>query len=290
MSLTILLNQKQAQAQGAGAIQQPVVTEWVDFTPNWTNISAITLGNARYRRVGSSMEVIIRASAVTSSGQIDLDVPDGFTPVENGFEILGSLYVDGTIGSQGGGVSAFAYQNSGVISFYINGGRVGATSRELSSDVINIQLSIPIAEWSESELVSTLPKNKFVQFDYADVTTTITRNHQISGIEAGAFYRVHIMADVNKLNTTANRYGRFLVYNSISTASSALQLVRLAIDNNVSVTSVMDVSAGVSSGVFQAAENGLYVRFDTFEVNIRNPKLIIEKVENYELTTSITTD
>lgn len=68
-------------------ISKNVPTEWVDYTPEWTNTSSTTLGNGllagRWRKVGDTLEIKILlswGSGTSSSGTSwRFSIPSGFT-------------------------------------------------------------------------------------------------------------------------------------------------------------------------------------------------------------------
>lgn len=147
------------------ASQGAAIGEWESFTPSIANFSG-TLAFAKKRRVGSNMEIVFRYTNATTSGNMNMTIPDGLNGITS-VERVGALYPDGAIGTQTGGVPAFAYQTStsDILQFYVNGGIVGnAAAHALSSDTIGVMMSVPISEWTGKGTVPMLAEDNLSQW------------------------------------------------------------------------------------------------------------------------------
>lgn len=150
------------QPQGA------VVGEWVSFTPEWSPITGYSSNTGRYRRVGDSMQVMATlikdASAGTGSGNLLFKIPLSLnvdstkilgSTDRNNFGVANAVNVGGVANFQ----AQFAvWYNNTAGSTYVAFQKTGTSTRLVGTDVgasaeININFTVPIAEWAGSGTV-----------------------------------------------------------------------------------------------------------------------------------------
>ena len=274
-------------------LQEDNLSEWVDFTPTFAGFSASSVVYAKRRRVGSNMEMMLRMSGVSSNATVELELDTTFgLTTTNSLLPVGHLNVDDTTGFWQ------AYTNGTTdIRFYQAGAALG--SGTLSSDTIMLNLSVPISEWANvnqnslvgfseatTSNVGLVKKNTYNTVSYAN-QSNVSVSSDISGIVAGALYRVTVRAEFARTDT-ATGYGRVRVYNDSTTASNLI--VYCAMDNNATPASTENVYLE-QSWIGTANEAGFHVTFDvTSNVTVYTPDVMIEKLENYSQDTGITGD
>jgi len=148
--------------------QGAVVEDWKSFTPETSTITG-TLVNAISRRVGSSLEMIIKYSGLSNTGVFFLSLPYGLTHASTSpvYRALG-----GWVKVGGSADSYFpVVQATTNMSFY------GTTDMgNISNKDVVISLSVPIAEWAGSGTVN-LAQN---DVEYASNSSTTDADEALS--------------------------------------------------------------------------------------------------------------
>lgn len=162
-------------AGGAGAIQQPVVGQTVSFTPSYNNVTKGTSPAADegfYNREGKYMvgrTVLDFGTGGGATSNIELNIPDGLTidsTIINTSLLLNNV---GTCTAFDSGNARYMGHVTISNTTTLRLSEIDGTNAYWSSinpfafgqgDNLVIEFRVPIAEWSESELVSTLPYEK----------------------------------------------------------------------------------------------------------------------------------
>jgi len=116
----------------------------------FSNLSAITVEEAVRWRVGDKLGIRIRANSVTSSGgTVNFTLPDGLSLASTTPLVQGDFSIDDT------GQIFIVYRfDSNTVAFWGAGSAVGGGSYPLSSDTIQMDIMVTVAEWVGSGTVN----------------------------------------------------------------------------------------------------------------------------------------
>jgi len=208
-------------AGGTASIAVPIVTEWEDFTPtgSWTTNTTYT---GKYRRVGSSMDIIMTATLAGAPNSTDFtfDMPTGFTidsskltgAVNDRSPKLGTATVHdanttgtyGVIGSysgSGSNIRISSFQDSGVQELTWTNVTQISPITFASGDTVTFRAeALPIAEWQSQALIGTTKEatatesglvklNKWAKKTYVSANSDLTFN-----LEDGKTYDIYVYA------------------------------------------------------------------------------------------------
>lgn len=138
-------------------VKAPVITQWADFTPTWTNITPGTGSSTsgRWRRVGETMEiesVITLGTGGSVSGNIAMTIPDGktYATIMNGGT---AAAVDASVPS--GRVTGSVYAGNGTDSIAFSSSASATWGSGIpfawdAGDQIRVKASLVINEWAGS--------------------------------------------------------------------------------------------------------------------------------------------
>lgn len=139
------------------------ITDWVSFTPAWTNMPTLSTNEGKWRRVGDTMEImiVVIASANGSGGSAVFNIPNSLTmdvsKIPNGSNPTsankGNLGFGNWNDAGGGTHSILGVTNNNttneiafgridnVVGGFFTGALVG------SGDYFMLKLAVPILEW-----------------------------------------------------------------------------------------------------------------------------------------------
>lgn len=153
------------QPQGA------VVTEWQSYTPTVTNLPT-SITTARYRRVGSSVEIMANATASgAATGEIRISLPTGLTINTSAITAQDASTIFGHAEARTSGGSAYhdgnvIWLSTTAVRIIANGGS-GYTWDAThpftwaNGDVLTIKFTVPIAEWAGSGTLNVVQSGDY---------------------------------------------------------------------------------------------------------------------------------
>jgi hypothetical protein len=274
------------------AVQLPVITGWVAYTPTFSNVT-MTGVSGFWRRVGDSMELMIDGnySSGTTAAAITVSIPAGYnidsaklvSSLGNLNTVIGSgLWYDDSAGTERS--LALTTNDATTLKFRVTD---NTTVRDLygneiaASDQIGCRATVPITEWASSGVSEGTAANVYVpeaSASSAGLVGTVAQTFagvksfpgRTDGSAVSAGYVGETLTDVDT-GTTINTSsytdvctvtltpGRWLVYAQCgSTGASQTgiigNLVTLGTSGSYGTTNLeQDVAAaGPSSVAFQA--------------------------------------
>ena len=169
---------------------------------------------------------------------------------------------------------------------------MAAKDKQIRSDAVLdlVGTTVKVNGNAEATTAATglVKKNSYTTLTYSDYTAgTRPQTHTISGIEAGALYRVTIQGLFLRYSTG---YVVAYLYNAASVTGTPVCMVGLNSDGSISESSEC-ANLTATSTVFAAATTSFTLQFnaDSSNEEIYSPVVTIEKLENYVLDSGVTT-
>jgi hypothetical protein len=145
-------------------VQGAIVSEWQNYSPTFGGYSVQpTLGLAQWRRVGSSIQMMIRASGGTlSAATLTVPLPTGYSMAVGTSTLLGHCSTEATTTTYADLFATVQTAGGTNFVFYRATGGLGETSTigtniAGGSTRLTCELEVPIAEWTGSGTVTLGP-------------------------------------------------------------------------------------------------------------------------------------